>query len=257
MRYLILFTLLGLLFPNLYAQKITNIEASHDNIKNRITIAYDLIAKGRFKKRAFRIDMYCSQDSGKSFSNPLVYVVGDVNQVSPGENKEIKWNYFADFPNFTGRNLQFKLQANLQPLSQEQRLRKMGGPENALKSLLVPGLGNYRVSEGRNYWIITAASLGLVGSGLYYRLQASSSYDDYLASTSPEQADSFYDQFEDRNQLSNILLIGGAAIWIGDVIWVAIKGFKNKKQLKNNTLGLRMDYDPNFRQPMLGIKGRF
>ncbi len=112
------------------------------------------------------------------------------------------------------------------------KMKVYGGPANVLLSLLVPGLGDHRVSFGERKGIgITISTYALAGAGvgclLYNRYKPENPYENYLNYT-------MYGCFA-----------AAGAIWLSDIIWVAVKGAKNKKAAKEyERLHLSAFYEP-------------
>jgi len=113
------------------------------------------------------------------------------------------------------------------------------GPEAAFLSLVVPGLGNYFVEDTRYQrikpYMRTAAVAAFLTAGIYasnQRYQTEPSYTDNgnIWKTGEVKYKFFRNDAE--------LLIGtGVAIWLSDIIWVAIRGTNNRTLKKNfNTM---------------------
>lgn len=139
------------------------------------------------------------------------------------------------------------------------------GPQNAWRSLLVPGWGDkYVEQDGKFDWGKTIFSYGLVGIGIPYIL------DDGMitkTSTSPRQDQNvnpvypyyvldengykIYDTINvmPKRTFGYIFAACGAAIWIYDVIHVYIRGKKNKKENKACLRQLSLAYDPRYDAP--------
>ena len=123
------------------------------------------------------------------------------------------------------------------------------GPENALFSLLVPGLGDHRVTFGKKKGIgIALATYGLIGTGVGLKLYSNSEYKKYHAATEQSAMDKHYDSANNANKYCYVFIGAGAAVWIYDIIWVAVKGAKNKKEQnawKQSHVGLY--YNPEWK----------
>lgn len=112
-----------------------------------------------------------------------------------------------------------------------------------LYSLMVPGLGDKFVRDDANFNVGAAiGSYGLIGAGIgmhflaenhYYNKYlplAKELYDSYLTIPEEEQR-ALSDSYELANKYRKSVpyLIGaGAAVWLYDVIWVAVKGRKSQ-----------------------------
>jgi hypothetical protein len=212
-----------------FAQSVTNIDASMDNVTGAVHVSYDLNARSNNKR--YKVEVHCSEDGGATYSEALIGVSGDVGyNVRPGAGKKINWAYFVDAPEFKGKNVVIKIVAKDDIEYKENMTLSLGGPEKFYQSILVPGYGNYHVRKGKRYFLITTAVAGLIGGGIYLKYKADNRYSDYLSSTTPEQASSHYDKASSMAKMSNALLMSGAAIWSIDVGQVITKGLVNRKK---------------------------
>lgn len=121
------------------------------------------------------------------------------------------------------------------------------GASNAFLSLLVPGLGDHRVSYGQKNGVgVALSTYALIGGGIGLKFYSNSEYKKYHAATSQEAMDDHYQKANYSNQAFYGCLIAGGIIWISDIIWVASIGAKNAKAQKayrQSHLGAY--YDPN------------
>ncbi len=106
------------------------------------------------------------------------------------------------------------------------------GPEAALFSMLMPGMGTLKVTygkKGRGRFACFLLSSGLaIGSKLYSDAQ----YENYLTATNPTNIDKLYNNANTSHKIA--LISGGisASIYLYDIIWVISKGAKNLKSSK-------------------------
>jgi hypothetical protein len=169
---------------------------------------------------------------------------GDVGDNIPGGiNKTIEWDIADDFQ---------QLNSEIRPVifvdGMSKEFNSVGGPGNAIFSVLMPGLGDYFVADHRlmhvKPYLRTISSLGLIGLGIYagnQRYRAEGKYITVLAVNHPlggssdkykeiyEEGDMQYWLFKGDKEL---LISLGAAIWIADIIWVLAKGANNKNFIK-------------------------
>jgi hypothetical protein len=124
-----------------------------------------------------------------------------------------------------------------------------GGASNALLSALVPGLGRSRVTYGeKNGLGITALTYGLIGAGVGCKIYSNSQYKKYHAATEQSVMNDTYTKANTANKAFYACIGAGAAVWIYDIIWVAMKGSENQKahQWRNNSqFGLYYNPDNN------------
>lgn len=113
------------------------------------------------------------------------------------------------------------------------KYRGIGGPSNLFLSILVPGLGDKNVTGGRNSGLGTALwSYGFILSGIGCKAWSNSEYDQYHKALNQTSMDDHYFAANMLNKSFYILTALGATIWVYDIIWVASKGFKNRKVQK-------------------------
>lgn len=155
------------------------------------------------------------------------------------------------------------------------------GPQNAWKSLLVPGWGDmYVEDEGTFAWWKTALSYGFVGLGVSFLTSVlkfetktsklvydsiwvdASSYSFYASQgitgwweqTNPHQEDRVTNH---SSTVGAAFVAIGAAVWIGDVIYVWIKGAENKKSNAERLGRISYTYDVARDIPVLNYTLRF
>lgn len=99
---------------------------------------------------------------------------------------------------------------------------------NAFLSLLVPGLGDHRVSYGEVSGIGTALSTyAFIGAGIGLKAYSNSEYKKYHNATKQEEIDDHYKKANTANQAFYGCLVAAGSIWLYDIIWVTVKGIQN------------------------------
>lgn len=239
-----------------YAQKRGKAEilsVKLDEIQEKIRIDYSLKASG---KARFLVQLFYSKDGGQTFEGPMKSVLGDAGEnISMGKEKKIYWDFLIDDPNFNGKGISFKIKAFL--MNPTIYARPVGGPANALLSLVAPGLGDMKVRRGGGwYGLITAAAFTTLGTGLYLRLRAQTNYDKYKTATSPEGASDLLGTAQSQNNLSVTLINTAIVIWVADVALVAFQGFRNQR-LRRQKLSLGLQPVRGKPIPTLGFSLRF
>lgn len=196
-----------------------------DKKDTTIVIQYNL--KGS-SKRLYDARLYYSNNGGNSFKGPLRAIQGDIgDSTRAGKNKRIAWSFIRDNPYFDGQRTMFKIEATEIPKI------ATGGPSNALKSLLIPGLGDSEVRNGYNYGWITALTYGCIGTGIAMEIRSQNKYDDYQSriAISPESHQNLLNQARSSRNLSRGFLIAGGVIWLADIIGVYGRGLKNRRRI--------------------------
>lgn len=97
------------------AQSISNVQTTLDN--NNIIISYNLeISEDVF------ISVYISENGGKTFSEPLNCVTGDVGfNVKSGSSRRIEWNVKEERGMLIGNNIVFRVKASHHGSMQDPR----------------------------------------------------------------------------------------------------------------------------------------
>jgi hypothetical protein len=124
-----------------------------------------------------------------------------------------------------------------------------GTASNAFLSLLIPGLGDRRVTYGEKSGLGRAFySYGLIGAGVGFKMAADKEYKKYHAATDRDlyTTQNIRKEAESFEYVSYICLGLGAAIWIYDVIWVWSKGTQNQ-QAHNKLPSFGLYYNPEFK----------
>ena len=239
-----------------------------DPVTERVMIPYRLLELKKHKLR-YDVAIYYSVNQGKSYVGPLQEVSGDVGlSIEPGESKQIVWDFLTEAPELAEKGnsmqLKFKIVTRTNEAAKAAYKRELGGPENALLSAFVPGLGDHKVRKGKGYGAITFLTWGALGTGLIFRLSASRNYDKYLKATTTAELDHLFFLAETHKKTSTILITSAIVLWAADVVLVAVKGFQNLKKRRAvsvldkkvyPTLGL--NYNPRYGQPNLSLRLRF
>lgn len=181
-----------------------------------------------------------------------------VNKNAKGlDSKDSNFNTYRSYINnalYSAPMGEFTLQFNNATINGKENIKYKvlkyncnGGPSNALLSLIIPGLGDHRVSYGKNKGLgVAISTYGLIGAGIGLKLYSNSEYRKYLESTEQNTMDQHYKRANYSNQAFYTCVIAGGIIWISDIIWVATTGTKNAKAgklYKQSHLGIY--YDPN------------
>jgi hypothetical protein len=219
------------------AQKIENVDLDIKN--NIIVVKYDLINEGE-NNYAYDIRLRF-RDEKDDFTTPR-NPSGDLKNVRPGTGKEITWNVLADNQEIKGNiSAVVEIEGKHRYRSGE---RVVGGPSNAFLSMLLPGLGDYFVNKyadekmspdplRKSLYIVPLAYYLCMYGAISQYTQYKKSYDEYHNATNQLLMDEHYKQANQKFQTSQALLGVAASAWLCDVIYVAARGFKNRKHQMN------------------------
>lgn len=153
-------------------------------------------------------------------------VTGDIGKnIEAGKGKTISWDFVTDRLAFSGN-----LKAVITVIPS---LAHSGGPEYALLSLVVPGLGGYFVEKNKVRSIITTiGTVGLMTYGIIEKTKANRYYTDYKSSSDIQDIRMLYDKANSAHHKYFIATRIAAMVWIADIVWVAYRGSRNKNEKK-------------------------
>ncbi len=239
---------------------ITYKDAKYNERNNTIDIVYDL-REAQHNYYNYAVELYYSLDDGQTFVGPLRLVRGDVGgNVAPGANKSIQWDFSIEAPDFTGSNIQFSVRAKAR--MRPEFYSKFGGPKNAAWSVLVPGLGDQKVRHKNKifYFGFAVAAFGALGVGIIQHTKATDSYQQYQLAENAEDANYYYNQSQEQLKQSTMLFGAAAVIWVTDITLVTIKGFQNKKLIRDTfpkATTVKVGVAVNYTTPGLGLSFKF
>lgn len=100
----------------------------------------------------------------------------------------------------------------------------LSGTSPTLKSILVPGLGNYGQYRGGNTVgaIVSVASYGCIAYGVYTQIMAAQKYDQYKKSFDQSEMNTLFDEVTSKQKMGQTLMFVGIGIWAADIIQVSL-----------------------------------
>ncbi|MBI5220103.1 MAG: hypothetical protein HY958_14340 [Bacteroidia bacterium] len=200
--------LLCLPFNSLQAQtaRISNVNFDYNG--QNIVITFDI--SGGEKTDRFNILPEIYKSNGDKI--PALSFEGDVKSVSAGNQKKILWNYKKDGVELDN-HVSVKLSANIQP---EIQLGK-----HLLKSAIYPGWGDYKLREGKHYFLYGVVGYGCMGTSAFMGLKALTSFNNYSTATTASVANNYYNQAISQRTAALSFVGAAAIIWAVDMIFVA------------------------------------
>jgi TolB-like protein len=114
-------------------------------------------------------------------------------------------------------------QAGTIALSSKYIVTKSRG-DALFRSLIVPGWGQVYNDQDAKGYVFTGVTLGVIGAGVFQRMQYSKTHDDYMKATTKEDAAKFYDQQSNEYQQSNLLFYIAGGIWALNVADAFLNG---------------------------------
>lgn len=219
----------GILNAQIHSKDISKIRL--DFRGGKVIVKYDF-SLNKQQERASIDLMFCDKDFNCILPSKLS---GDIGQdVTIGKDKTIIWDFASDFHSMPDR-----MKPLIIPDRENAFLKHGKGPESALYSLLIPGLGDSRVKDPRDMFIKpymrTILVYGLIGTGIlsadrrvitpYYR-EYENGYDSKPI-FHPKKTDYWLFPYD-----AEFLIGTGALLWISDVFWVTAHGRINQKVQK-------------------------
>ncbi len=161
-------------------------------------------------------------------------VIGDVgSRVKPGNNKEVIWSFLTDNSDFDGQEMVYKIEAIELP-----KVIK-GGPKQALRSLLLPGLGDHLVHGGYVYGWVTVLTGGLLAASPFFYIESRKFQrkHDLREADDPQTHEAYFRKSEQHFYTVLGFLAAGFAVWTTDALIAIIKGFRNQRRATKKRTG--------------------
>lgn len=199
---------------------------------NILSITYDITNASPTDK--FYVWLVIMKKDGETLNaNSLS---GDIGDVTAGNNKVISWVPANDNV-FLNEEITVEVRA-------EKYVKSFNKGSAMLLSVVLPGLGQTKMSKGKPYWIMGVASYAALAGGLVTYSGYKDNYDKYLAEESdPGLRADYLSQAEKKATMSGTLLATAAAVWTANLLWVAMA--PNRYQaLKYKPLTLVPSADP-------------
>ncbi|MCX6328961.1 MAG: hypothetical protein NTZ85_05520 [Bacteroidia bacterium] len=212
---------------------------------NQLLISYDVINKNQAD--LFYIWVEMEKKNGEPIR--ITALSGDVGEkIKGGKNKKITWVPEKDSI-FLNEEVFVDVKA-------EKYLKSFKKGSMMLMSTAIPGLGQTKISKGKPWWLTGVAAYGALAVGYIEHKNYLKTYDSYKTEEDPlKRADLFAKTGKQMN-ISNALIISGAALWAANIFWVALT--PNKYQpLQHIQVSLDQSTGPNKGATLLTLKLNF
>ena len=231
-----------------YSQDIKNVDFTFKN--NSFYITYDLL--NCHSNTLY--DVKLSMEGKQSGYYTPINISGDLMNQTCGTNKKIIWSPLAE-----GKQLKEEVRFYVSIKNKKKEIEN--GPSNALRSILLPGLGSLKVQSTKLPLIATA---GFIISGiqiLRYNSLTNSNYENYLSALNQNDLNNYFEAAKDARTKTYIYSGIAVGIWVSDIIYTIIKGNKNKAlhQKSANNLGnnWKFNFNADPRSVNLSLKKEF
>lgn len=192
----------------------------------QLLISYDIINKNAGDQFYVWVEM--EKKNGEKIN--MKTLSGDVgDKISVGMNKKIFWIPEKDSV-FLNEEVSVEVKA-------EKYTKSFNKSSMMLLSTVMPGLGQTKISKGKPWWLTGVLGYGTLAGGLIVHQTYIKTYDSYKIEEDPVKRVGLRTKAQNQSNLSSALLVSGAALWVGNLIWVVIT--PNKYQpLKNVNLSM-------------------
>jgi hypothetical protein len=211
----------------------------------QLQITYDFVNKSDAD------EFYVWVEMEKKNGEPLRIkaLSGDVGKTKSGKNKKITWVPDKDSV-YLDEEVSVEVKA-------EKYVKSFNKGSMLLMSAVMPGLGQTKISKGKPYWLAGVASYGALAGGFISYQGYVKSFDSYNAeATDAKKRQDFLTKAQSQLNMSSVLFISGAAIWVANLFWVA--AIPNKYQpLKHVNLSLDQSRGPLKGTTLLSLKVNF
>ena len=211
----------------------------------KLTIQYDFVNASASDQ--FYVWVMIQKKNGETLK--MNSITGDIGDTKAGKEKVIIWIPANDSV-FLNEEVTVEVQA-------EKYIKSFNKGSVMLRSILLPGLGQTRVSGGKPYWVMGIVSYGALAGGLVTYSGYNDNYDKYLAETEdPQKRADYLSDAEKKATMAGAMFVTAAAIWTANLIWVAAT--PNKYQpLKYKPLTLQPSADPLNGAALLTLSYKF
>ncbi len=192
------------------SQTISNVHFVQSD--KQIVIYYDLSG---MQGTTWDITIFCSQDGGVIWGNPLRMITGDIgNAIKPGFNKQVQWNVLSERDRLEGV-IKFKVEAK---------------GNNKSSSSIPKVKPNYstdynKYKKQKTFWFVSAGVTGVIG--VFANIQSNKYYDQYQTATT--EAGNLYKKADLYDMITPIA-IGVAGFCTLEFILKSGKYSKARKQ---------------------------
>ena len=242
------FILLFFICPLIYfAQKVNNVEALQQG--QNIVVTYDLETE-----QPCTINLFISTNGGNTWQGPLKQVQGQVGPNIKSGKKNITLFVLNEFNELRGDNIRFKVVAatkNLNTIKIADPVilsnKSFGGAYYAAFSLIIPGLGKAMVTGSPRGLGTLIFVIGSGAIGYNYKNKSELNYNNYMLSKNQSEMNTYYDQYKQNVQYSQVYFGAAAFFWLYDIYSTYLLGearrdkqytyTKNEKYKLSSSLG--------------------
>lgn len=201
-------TLLLIISPGINSQEFQLTSPKLEFDGKKLQISYDIV---NYKTSD---QLFVWVEIQKRNGEPLkaASLSGDIGDIKAGKRKVITWIPENDSL-FLNEMVDVEIKA-------EKYVKSFNKGSMMMLSLVMPGLGQTKISNGKPYWIMGVAAYGTLAGGLIYNSKANKSYEQYQVEEDPKKRSELFDQTQKQMNMSGAMFISSAAIWTANLFWV-------------------------------------
>jgi len=221
--------------------QITPLKLEFDG--KQLQITYDFVNKSDAD------EFYVWVEMEKKNGQPLRVkaLSGDIGKTKSGKDKKITW--------IPDKDSIFLDEEVLIEVKAEKYIKSFNKGSMMLLSAVMPGLGQTKI-KSKPYWLAGVASYGALAVGLVVHQSYVKTYDEYLKEEDGVKRRDLLAKAQSQSNLSGVMIISGAAIWVANLVWIA--AIPNKYQpLKHVNLSLDQSRGPLRGTTLLSLKVNF
>lgn len=223
--------------------KITPLKLEFDG--RQLHISYDVVNASQSDQ------FYVWVEMEKKTGEPIRIkdLSGDVGDIKAGKNKKIFWIPEIDSI-FLNEEVFVEVKA-------EKYIKSFNKVSILLMSAAIPGFGQTKISRGKPWWLTGVAVYGAMAGGFIVHYKSDRTFSSYQDEKGdPEKRADLFNQYNKQMNISNAMIVSGAALWAANILWVALT--PNKYQpLQHVKLSLYPSTVPYNRSTLMTLRLNF
>ena len=179
-------------------------------------------------KESYKIslDVYGNKD----YDKPVRSITGDHQYVKGGGFNKISWDQKKDGYTFDEK-IYFGLSISL-----DSKVHIPCVVSHVIKSVIFPGLGDYRIRNRKHYFLYGLVGYGAFGASYYFNKLANENYAAYESSFEVNESNDLFVAAKKQQNISRVFSLTAGLVWILDVttLWSHVN--KVKRDLNTDQL---------------------
>jgi len=183
----------------------------------QLLISYDVINKNQADR--FYVWVEIEKKNGDPIHTKALS--GDIGDfIKAGMNKQITW--------VPEKDTVFLNEEILVEVKAEKYSKSFDKGSMLLMSTFIPGLGQTKMSNGKPWWLTGVVVYGALTGGFLTHQNYHKTFKSYLAEEVISTRDDLLHQAQKQINISDALILTGAALWAVNIFWIALTPNKYK-----------------------------